>query len=434
MEFKPALDLLLHAIKQSQSASTTADILSLQNVNTLVVTNFKDTSDQTSPKQSRPTLSEETLNVQESIPTEVKTERNSSSTDQLTTITTPSTPKNVPQHLPYTGANLDYSEMSTIAIIAGQKVQLIVDTGACLSVIDEQFLKRIYGQSFPKMTDGYLSSVLTVNRERVPVLGKITIPIELDGSDYLCDFHVMQHLAYDAILGRDFLQQNQALIDLYNNKISFQRSADVSKHGKKHRILSTLPVLGTLRAQPMLGETIAKTSNEADSVFYPNLCSQKGTHGNKRFSYQPLLVLLCLIVSLLTAFNTHLPESNNPAAKTTSSHCVFQGEKADGSNAGLLMITMSRIHHKEPYKVPRGQDKSKISRASRSFVTTRNGVEIHKVSEYVLPDSVGVSEESITHGNQIQVSPLPIVLDLPKQDLQIQPSPVMNFKAIEHYG
>ena len=104
VEFKPALDLLLHAIKQSQSASTTADISSLQNVNTLVVTNIKDTSDQTAPKQSRPTLSEETLNVQESIPTEVKTEWNSSSTDQLTTITTPSTPKNVPQHLPYTGA------------------------------------------------------------------------------------------------------------------------------------------------------------------------------------------------------------------------------------------------------------------------------------------------------------------------------------------
>ena len=328
--------------------------------------------------------------------------------------------------------NLDYSDLSTIAIIAGQKVQLIVDTGACLSVIDEQFLKRIYGQSFPKMTDGYLSSVLTVNRERVPVPGKITIPIELNGSDYLCDFHVMQHLACDAILSRDFLQQNQALIDLSNNKISFQRSADVSKHGKKHRFLPTSPVLGTLRAQPMLGETIAKTSNEADSVFYPNLCSHKGAPGNKRFSYQSLLVLLCLIVSLLTAFNTHLPESNNPAAKATSSHCVFQGEKADGINAGLSMITMSRIHDKEPYKVPRGQDESKMSRAS--FVTTRNGVEIHKVSEYELLDSVGISQESITQGNQIQASPLPIVLDSPKQDLQIQPSPVMNFKAMEHYG
>ena len=230
----------------------------------------------------------------------MKTERNNSSTDQLTAITTPSTPKKVPPHLPYPGANLDSSDLSTIAVIAGQNVQLIVDTGACLSVIDEQFLKKIYRQSFPKMTDDYLPSILTVNRERVPVLGKITIPIELNGSDYLCDFHVMQHLAYDAILGRDFLQQNQALIDLSNNKISFQRSADVSKHSKKHRFLSTSPVLGTLPAQPMLGKTIAKTSMEADSVFYPNLCCHKGAHGNKRVSYRSLLVLFCLIVTLLT--------------------------------------------------------------------------------------------------------------------------------------
>ena len=79
------------------------------------------------------------------------------------------------------------------------------------------------------------------------------------------------------------------------------------------------------------------------------------------------------------------------------------------------MITMSRINHKKPYKVRRVQHESKMSRAS--FVTTRNGVEMLKVSEYALPDSVGISEESITQGNQIQASPLPIV---------------MNFKAIEH--
>ncbi len=78
-----------------------------------------------------------------------------------------------------------------------------MDTGACVSAIDEKFLTKIYGKFPPKLSDGLLSSVQTFSGDTVPVLGKITVPLQLNGHEYSCEFHVMQSLAYDAILGRD---------------------------------------------------------------------------------------------------------------------------------------------------------------------------------------------------------------------------------------
>ena len=44
------------------------------------------------------------------------------------------------------------------------------------------------------MTDGVVPSVNTINRERVPVLGKIEIPVKLNGVVYHSQFHVMLDL------------------------------------------------------------------------------------------------------------------------------------------------------------------------------------------------------------------------------------------------
>ena len=60
------------------------------------------------------------------------------------------------------------------------------------------------------MNDGPFSSVQTVSGEEVPLLGKITVPLHLNGRQFPCEIHVVQNLAYDAILGRDFLQENRA--------------------------------------------------------------------------------------------------------------------------------------------------------------------------------------------------------------------------------
>ena len=122
-----------------------------------------------------------------------------------------------------------------------------MDTGACVSAIDIQLFTKIYGHFPPNMSKSSLSSVQTVRGEEVPVLGKITIPLQLQGRECTCEFHVMQNLAYGAILGRDFLQKNEALIDLVNSTLSFKGTAYVRDRAST----KSVPVMGTFLSQQM---------------------------------------------------------------------------------------------------------------------------------------------------------------------------------------
>jgi len=66
------------------------------------------------------------------------------------------------------------------------------------------------------MTDGVVPSIKTISGERVPVLGKIDMPVKINGCIYQSQFHVMQDLPYEVILRQDFLLKNNAVIDLRN--------------------------------------------------------------------------------------------------------------------------------------------------------------------------------------------------------------------------
>ena len=82
------------------------------------------------------------------------------------------------------------------------------------------------------MTDGVVPSVNTTSEERIPVLGKIGIPVKINGVVYHSQFHVMQDLPYEVILGKDFLLKNNAVIDLRNKSLTL--AADSSSKLKKN--------------------------------------------------------------------------------------------------------------------------------------------------------------------------------------------------------
>ena len=88
-----------------------------------------------------------------------------------------------------------------------------MDTAACASATDRQLFKKVYGQFPPKISDSSLSAVQTGSGVAVPLLGMISILIHLNGREHSFEFHVMQTLAYDATLGRNFLQKNGVIID-----------------------------------------------------------------------------------------------------------------------------------------------------------------------------------------------------------------------------
>ncbi|KAL9951078.1 hypothetical protein ACROYT_G043674 [Oculina patagonica] len=116
-----------------------------------------------------------------------------------------------------TTTELKTSDLTMVGDIEGHSIELLVDTGACVSAMAEQVVKKIYGHRPARMTDGFVPSVKTINGERVPILGKIEVPLKINGIQYQGQFHVMQSLTHEAILGQDFLQENGAVIDLGNS-------------------------------------------------------------------------------------------------------------------------------------------------------------------------------------------------------------------------
>ncbi|KAL9972507.1 hypothetical protein ACROYT_G018827 [Oculina patagonica] len=79
-----------------------------------------------------------------------------------------------------TTAKLNISDFTLVGDIKGQSIEFLVDTGACVSAIDEQIVKKIYGRQPAKMTDGIVPSVKTIAGSRMPVLGKIEVPVKLN--------------------------------------------------------------------------------------------------------------------------------------------------------------------------------------------------------------------------------------------------------------
>ena len=199
---------------------------------------------------------------------------------------------------------LKCNDLTTEGEIAGQVVQLLVDTGACVSAIDVQLFTKIYGHFPPNMSKGSPSG------EKVPVLGKITLPLQLQGREYTCEFNVMQKLAYDAILGRDFLQKNGAPIDLLDSTLSFKGTAYVEDHPST----KTVPVIGIFLSQQMKLKEENAVASHVNVVPCPGILKPKFVQRSKASKlmscHQSLILLMLIVLYLLTASCTPPTENN----------------------------------------------------------------------------------------------------------------------------
>ena len=159
------------------------------------------------------------------------------------------------------------------------------------------------------MSKSSLSSVQTVRGEEVPVLGKITIPLQLQGRECTCEFHVMQNLAYGAILGRDFLQKNEALIDLVNSTLSFKGTAYVRDRAST----KSVPVMGTFLSQQMKLQEKNAVASHVNVVPCPEILEPKSvqrSEASKLMSCHQSLMLLMLIVLYLLTVSCTPPTEN----------------------------------------------------------------------------------------------------------------------------
>ena len=176
--------------------------------------------------------------------------------------------------------------------MAGKPVRLVLDTGASVSAIKEEVLKEIYG-------DVPFSTVQT-GKDNLQ-LRRITLPLYLKESQFPCEFQVVQNLTYDAILGRDFLQVNRAMIDLDNNTITQNESASQQEQACS----ASASLTGTFKPQErnVKGNEHVFTS-EGSVKSSAGILPSRSPNNKEVAISQSLLLLVLIAVSLFETFQT----------------------------------------------------------------------------------------------------------------------------------
>ena len=112
-------------------------------------------------------------------------------------------------------------DLTVTAQLHGQDIKLLVDTGAGMLVIDEQFAQEVCRGELLELQKSALVNVKTVSGEELPVLGNIKVILAIAGGKYPCELQVVKNLTYEAVLGRDFLRANGAVINLRQGTLQF---------------------------------------------------------------------------------------------------------------------------------------------------------------------------------------------------------------------
>ena len=109
--------------------------------------------------------------------------------------------------------------------IHGCPVDLLVDTGACISVLNACFVRDILcTEDPPVMAPSTYSHVDTVNGAKLSTIGQIQVLLSLNGRNFPCQFHVIEDMSHYAVLGRDFLLANDAIIHFTSGTLTLDNT------------------------------------------------------------------------------------------------------------------------------------------------------------------------------------------------------------------
>lgn len=98
--------------------------------------------------------------------------------------------------------------------IKGIPVTFLVDTGANISAIRAEIWRQIPHSAQQSPAPTHITSISAVNGQSIPVLGQVELPFSINNKTYPFKVLIIETIAYDVILGRDFLECYKARIDL----------------------------------------------------------------------------------------------------------------------------------------------------------------------------------------------------------------------------
>ena len=93
---------------------------------------------------------------------------------------------------------------------------LLIDTGAAISLVNSNFIKHSNLSHLIKPTNILIAGV---GKDIIPLKGQIRVPIVIDKQTVTHDFAICDSLDNQFLVGMDLLEKMQAKIDLQNKKL-----------------------------------------------------------------------------------------------------------------------------------------------------------------------------------------------------------------------
>ena len=210
----------------------------------------------------------------------------------------------------------------------------------------------------------------------------------------------MENLAYDAILGRTFLQEHRAVIDLDNSSITLKRAGRLRERAST----TTVPVMGTFLPQ----KNRSKEKKEVDPEPCPKVFDSTIAHGsqlkNKGIGFiQTPFVLMLIILYLLTASHARKQDNDQPVIQKTQRFFIHQsteGKFADGVPS--YGTPVSQVNPKERYKSDQNEFKPQRSRVLKYTEHYKEPVDVQTISVkslYASKDENSISQDN--HNNRV---------------------------------
>ena len=292
-------------------------------------------------------------------------------------------------------------DLTVSAQLNGQSIKALVDTGAAISVIDKEVLQDVYKDQLPQLQIDNLGDVKTVSGEALPVLGMFTTPLDIANGSYSCTFLVIQDLPYDALLGRDFLRENGAIINLKESTLQLDGKGDEpyperelvqglscdqspvqptrrKEFTEEHSATEKTPIKQSRASRkralpPAFIGTLFFPSARSDDTNVPQESSclaqqipatrhSGKTNVSRLLIRQSLLTTLCIALYLLTASHAMVPAQNVYKVQMTSRISATQEQAFDERSAASIPVQVCPTNPKEPFKIGEVNDESQTMR------------------------------------------------------------------------
>lgn len=116
--------------------------------------------------------------------------------------------------------SLTNQPMTINGFLGNMPISLLLDTGSACNCFNIDTYNKL--QCKPDLKSSEFNSITTVDGSNTHLFGSITQPVTLNNTDIPISFQVMKLGNYDAILGRSFMKQYNALIDSFSQTVTFR--------------------------------------------------------------------------------------------------------------------------------------------------------------------------------------------------------------------